>query len=97
MFRLFLCVPLWPSVVTGPRLLNSLDRAAEQPSYGPATPAGVVSRIARIRGGIGTAKAVPRPLALSPQSKGDSHPDLLQISVSLCGPLWFIFLAKISH
>jgi hypothetical protein len=36
-------------------------------------------------------------LALSPQSKGNSHPDLLQISVSLCGPLWFIFLAIISH
>jgi hypothetical protein len=46
---------------------------AEQPSYGPATRAGVVSRMARIRNGIGTAKAVPRPLALSPQSKGNSR------------------------
>ena len=32
-----------------------------------------ISRMARIRNGIGTAKAVPRPLALSPQSKGNSR------------------------
>ncbi len=32
-----------------------------------------ISRMARIRNGIGTAKAVPRPMALSPQSKGNSR------------------------
>ena len=53
----------------------ALDRGSNSrtASYGPATRAGVVSRMARIRNGIGTAKAVPRPLALSPQSKGNSR------------------------
>jgi len=32
-----------------------------------------ISRMARIRNGIGTAKALPRPMALSPQSKGNSR------------------------
>jgi len=70
----FHLVCIWSAAASeARRRFGSGTGQPEQPSYGPATRAGVVSRMARIRNGIGTAKAVPRPLALSPQSKGNSR------------------------